>query len=120
MMAQSILILATKAPYGTEDFFAGARLALAMLASGSITRSTVLMVGDGTLNAIASQNPAISAMPSNVEAINDLADFDGEVFVLEDDLKARVGDVPLVEGVKKISWEKARELIMDHELVTTF
>ena len=119
-MAQSILILATKAPYGTEDFFAGARFALAMLASGSISRSTVLMVGDGTLNAVAAQNPGAIAMPSNIEAINDLADFEGEVYVLEDDLKARVGDVPIIDGVKKISWEKARELIMDHELVTTF
>lgn len=118
-MAQSILILATKAPYGTEDFFAGARLALAMLASGSISRSTVLMVGDGTLNVVA-QNPDIIAMPSNIEAINDLVDFEGEVFVLEDDLKARVGDVPIVDGVKRISWEKARELISDHEVVTTF
>ncbi len=119
-MATSILILATKAPYGTEDFFAGARMALAMLASGSISRATVLMVGDGTLNAVAAQNPGAIGMPSNVEAINDLADFEGEVLVLEDDLKARVGEVPIVEGVKKISWEKARELIMDHELVTTF
>jgi tRNA 2-thiouridine synthesizing protein D len=119
-MAQSILILATKAPYGTEDFFAGARLALAMLASGSISRASVLMVGDGTLNAVASQNPGAISMPSNVEAINDLADFEGEVFVLEDDLVARVGNVPVLDGVKKISKEKARELIFDHELVTTF
>jgi tRNA 2-thiouridine synthesizing protein D len=119
-MAQSILILSTKAPYGTEDFFAGARLALAMLASGSIARSTVLMVGDGTLNAVASQNPGAIGMPSNIEAINDLADFEGEVFVLEDDLKERAGEVPIIAGVKKISWEKARELVSDHELVTTF
>ncbi len=119
-MAQSILILATKAPYGTEDFFAGARLALAMLASGSVSRSSVMMVGDGTLNAVASQDPGAIGMPSNVEAINDLADFEGEVFVLEEDLLARVGDVPIIEGVKKISKERARELISDHELVTTF
>jgi sulfur relay (sulfurtransferase) DsrF/TusC family protein len=119
-MAQSILILSTSARDGTVDFFAGARLALAMLASGSISRSTVLMVGDGTLNAVASQNPGAIGMPSNIEAINDLADFEGEVYVLEDDLKARVGDVPIIDGVKKISWEKARELTMDHELVTTF
>jgi tRNA 2-thiouridine synthesizing protein C len=119
-MSQSILVLATKAPYGTEDFFAGARLALAMLASGSISRSTVLMVGDGTLNAVATQDSSAIAMPSNKEAINDLFDLEGEVFVVEDDLKSRVGDVPVVEGVQKISWEKARELIIDHELVTTF
>jgi tRNA 2-thiouridine synthesizing protein D len=119
-MAQSILILATKAPYGTEDFFAGARLSLAMLASGSIARSSVLMVGDGILNAVAAQNPGAIGMPSNVEAINDLADFEGEVFVLEDDLVARVGDAAILDGVKKVSREKARQLILDHELVTTF
>ncbi|HTY47603.1 MAG TPA: DsrE family protein [Methanomassiliicoccales archaeon] len=119
-MADSILILATKAPYGNEEFFAGARLSLAMLASGLISRSTVLMVGDGTLNAVATQKPEAIAMPSNPEAINDLADFEGEVYMVEEDLKARVGDAPVLDGVKKISWERAQELIRDHQLITTF
>jgi hypothetical protein len=39
---------------------------------------------------------------------------------VEDDFVARVGNVPVLDGVKKISKEKARELILDHELVTTF
>ncbi len=119
-MADSILFIMTKPPYGFEEFFAGARASLAMLASGLIGRSTLLLVGDGTLNAVATQDPAAVKMPSNVEAINDLADFEGEVYCIAEDLEARVGEVPVIEGVKMISWEKARELVSDHQMVTTF
>lgn len=119
-MANSILILGTKAPYGNEDVFAGERLSLAMLASGLIGRSSVLLVGDGALNAIATQEPAAIGMPSNVEAANDLADFEGEVYVVEEDLKERVGDMPIIPNIKVVTWDKAREIILDHDLITTF
>jgi tRNA 2-thiouridine synthesizing protein C len=119
-MANSILILGTKAPYGNEDIFAGERLSLAMLASGLIGRSTVLLVGDGALNAVATQEPAAVDMPSNIEAANDLADFEGEIYVVGDDLKERVGDMPVIPSIKVISWDKARELILDHDVITTF
>ncbi len=119
-MADSILFIMTKPPYGFEEFFAGARASLAMLASGLIGRSTLLLVGDGTLNAVATQDPAAVKMPSNVEAINDLADFEGEVYCIADDLKSRVGEVTIVEGVKMVSWDKARELVSEHQMITTF
>ncbi len=119
-MADSILFIMTKPPYGFEEFFAGARASLAMLASGLIGRSTLLLVGDGTLNAVATQDPAAVKMPSNIEAINDLADFEGEVYCIAEDLESRAGDVPVIEGVKMVSWEKARELVSDHQMVTTF
>lgn len=119
-MADSILFIMTKPPYGFEEFFAGARASLAMLASGLIGRSTLLLVGDGTLNAVASQDPSAVLMPSNIEAIDDLADFEGEVYCIEEDLRSRVGDVPVVESVKMVTWDKARELVIDHQMVTTF
>lgn len=119
-MADSILFIMTKPPYGFEEFFAGARASLAMLASGLIGRSTLLLVGDGTLNAVATQDPAAVKMPSNVEAVNDLADFEGEVYCIADDLKSRVGEVTIVEGVKMVSWDKARELVSEHQMITTF
>jgi hypothetical protein len=59
-------------------------------------------------------------MPSNIEAINDLADFEGEVYCIADDLKSRVGEVETIEGVKLISWDKARELVGEHQMITTF
>jgi tRNA 2-thiouridine synthesizing protein D len=119
-MADSILFIMTKPPYGFEEFFAGARASLAMLASGLIGRSTLLLVGDGALNAVAAQDPSAVKMPSNVEAINDLADFEGEVYCIADDLKSRVGEVTIVEGVKMVSWDKARELVSEHQMITTF
>jgi len=119
-MADSILFIMTKPPYGFEEFFAGARASLAMLASGIIGRSTLLLVGDGTLNAVATQDPGAVRMPSNIEAINDLADFEGEVYCIAVDLISRAGDVPVIEGVKLVDWDKARELVREHQMVTTF
>lgn len=119
-MAKSIAVLITKPPYGTEDAFAGFRLALAMMASGAVERTTVMMIGEGTLNAVASQKPEEIGMPSNVEAVQDLLDFGGEVMCAADDLASRVGGVGTVEGVKMVSWNELRSVLREHELVTTF
>jgi len=59
-------------------------------------------------------------MPSNMEAINDLLDFEAKVYVVKEDLLHLVGDVPLMEGVEVIDWEKARQIIEEHDMVTTF
>ena len=119
-MADSIAFLITKAPYGAEEAFAGMRAALAMLASGNIGRATCVLVGDGTLNAVKAQNPDAIEMPSNVEAVNYLVDFEGEVYAVAEDLKERVGDVPVLDSVKLVPWERAREILHEHKLVTTF
>jgi tRNA 2-thiouridine synthesizing protein C len=119
-MAQSLLILVTKPPYGFEEAFAGLRAGLGMLASGQVPVSNALLVGEGTLNAVAAQKPEAVKMPSNAEAINDLLDFEAKVYVVREDLVQVVGDVPLLEGVEVIDWEKARQIIADHDMVTTF
>jgi tRNA 2-thiouridine synthesizing protein C len=119
-LAKTIVVLITKGPYGTEDAFAGLRLALAMLASGAVEKATVLMIGDGTLNAVASQKPEAISMPSNIEAIQDLLDFGSDVYCVSEDLSCRVGNLATVEGVKMISWEEFRSILRDHEIVTTF
>ena len=51
-MAESLLILVTKPPYGYEEAFAGLRAGLGMLASGQVPVSNALLVGEGTLNAV--------------------------------------------------------------------
>jgi len=119
-MAGSIAVIVTKPPYGTEEAFAGLRLSLAMLVSGLVERSTVVMVGDGTLNAVASQESSAIGMPSNVEAITDLVDFDAGVYCVKEDFEERASGSKIVEGVQLISWEKAREIIHEHDMVTTF
>jgi tRNA 2-thiouridine synthesizing protein D len=119
-MAQSLLVLILKAPYGYEEGFAGARLALSQLAGGMITKCNVLLVGDGTLNAVAGQRPDAVKMPSNAESLGDLADFDAKVYCVKEDLYERVGDVALLDCVTAIDWTEARKIIADHEMVTTF
>lgn len=119
-MAKSLLTLVTKPPYGFEEAFAGLRAGLGMLASGQVPVSNALLVGEGTLNAVAAQKPEAIKMPSNIEAINDLLDFEAKVYVVREDLQRIAGDVPLLEGVELIDWEKARQVIAEHDMVTTF
>lgn len=119
-MAKSIAVLITKAPYGTEDAFAGLRLALAMVASGAVERTTVILMGDGALNAVATQKPETINMPSNIEAIKDLIEFGSDVYCVSEDLSSRIGAIQTIDGVKMISWEEFRSTLRGHELVTTF
>jgi sulfur relay (sulfurtransferase) DsrF/TusC family protein len=119
-MTDSLLILVTKPPYGFEEAFSGLRAGLGALASGLVPTVNILMVGEGTLNAVAAQRPEAVRMPSNVEAVNDMLDFEAKVYVVREDLLRLVGDVPLLEGVEAIDWEKARQVIEGHGMVTTF
>jgi tRNA 2-thiouridine synthesizing protein D len=119
-MAQSILVLITKAPYGYEEAFAGARLALSQLAGGLITKCNVLLVGDGTLNAVTGQKPEALKMPSNPDAFKELLDFDAKVYCVTDDLHERLGEVVIAEGITAVDWHEARKIIADHDLITTF
>jgi len=119
-MAQSVLVLITKAPYGYEDGFAGYRLALSQLAGGMITKCSVLLVADGALNAVASQKPDAVLMPSNIDPLNDIFDFDAKVYCVVEDLEERVGSVEIVKGITKVTWTEARKVITEHDLVTTF
>ncbi|OGS41652.1 MAG: hypothetical protein A3K67_04760 [Euryarchaeota archaeon RBG_16_62_10] len=118
-MATSILVLITKAPYGLEEAFAGLRLALAMAVNGM--KTAVLLTEDGVYNAVATQKPEAVKMPSNIEATKELYDFDVPVYVVEEDLAARgISEAKLFEGLKAVPATKARELMADHDLVTTF
>jgi tRNA 2-thiouridine synthesizing protein C len=119
-MADSLLVLITKGPYGLEEAFAGARLALGGKVSGLMETSNILLIGDGTLNALQSQNPGAVGMPSNLEALQDVMDLDGEVYCVEEDLRQRAGDMKVLDGVKLVSWEEARAVVTAHQLVNTF
>lgn len=119
-MAKSILVMVTKSPYGYEEAFAGLRLALGMMVSGQVEKCGVLLVGDGTLNAVKSQHPESVGMPSNVEAINDLVEFDVPIWCVAEDLHGRVGKVETLEAVKMVGWAEARTMIEQYDLVNTF
>ncbi|OPY33259.1 MAG: sulfur relay protein TusC [Methanomassiliicoccales archaeon PtaU1.Bin124] len=119
-MASSILVLITKPPYGYEEAFAGTRLGLGMLSSGNVEKCSILLVGDGTLNAIATQRPEAVRMPSNMEALQDMTDFDSKVYCVRSDLEERVGDVKTLGFIEMIDWETARKVLAEHEMVTTF
>ncbi len=118
-MANSILVLITKSPYGLEEAFAGLRLALAMGVNGM--KTSVLMMDDGVFNAVGAQRPETVKMPSNVEATKELYDFEVPVFVIKEDLVSRgIDESKLFDGLKIVPVAKARDLLKEHEVVTTF
>ncbi|MGE4274659.1 MAG: DsrE family protein [Candidatus Methanomethylophilaceae archaeon] len=119
-MADSIAILINRAPYGTEEAFAGMREALALMVSGLVERTVTILMGEGTLNAVPTQKPEAIGMPSNLAALNDLVDMDGEVYLVQEDLDHLAQGVEVPEGVKTVSWPQAREIISSCQLVTTF
>lgn len=118
-MAQSLLVLITRPPYGLEEAFAGLRLGLAMAVNGM--KTSVLMLEDGVFNAVGSQKPEAVKMPSNIEATKDLYDFDVSVYVVREDLDARgIPESKLFEGLKVVESAKIKDILAEHDLVTTF
>jgi len=118
-MAESILVLITRPPYGLEEAFAGLRLALAIAVNGM--KTTVLMMEDGVFNAVAAQKPEAVKMPSNVEATKDLYDFEVPVYVVKEDLQARgIPESSLFEGLKVIDLGRVKDLLAENDLITTF
>ncbi len=118
-MASSILVLITRSPYGLEEAFAGLRLALAMGVNGM--KTSVLMIEDGVFNAVNTQRPEAVKMPSNIEATKELYDFEVSVYVVKEDLAARgIPESKLFEGLKVVAASFARDLLKEHDVVTTF
>jgi sulfur relay protein TusC/DsrF len=118
-MATSILVLITRAPYGLEEAFAGLRLALAMGVNGM--KTSVVLMEDGVYNAVASQKSEVLRMPSNADATKELYDFDVQVHVVEEDLASRgISESKLFEGLKVIPSSQLKQLMNEHDLVTTF
>lgn len=120
MMADKIIVLIRKPPYGTEEAFAGARLALGGLVSGVIAKADVLLIEDGTLNAIDSQVPTAIGMPSNGDALQDIIDMGGEVFCVTEDLDQRIDDAKVLDGVKLIHRTEVRSIVDRYQIVNTF
>lgn len=119
-MVDSISVLILKPPYGTEEAFAGMRECLAMMVSGLVERPVTVFMREGILNAVATQDSAAIAMPSNKDALQDLIDLDIEVYVVKEDLEEIAPDAELVEGVQVVDRAKAREVISSCEVVNTF
>jgi tRNA 2-thiouridine synthesizing protein D len=118
-LANSMLVLVTRGPYGLEDAFAGLRLALAMGVNGMGV--TVAMLEDGVYNAVGSQRPEAVGMPSNKDATVELYDFDIPVFVVGEDLSERgLEEQSIFDGLKVIERSALNGMISNHDVVTTF
>ncbi len=118
-MANSVLVMITKPPYGLEEAFAGLRMALAMGVNGM--KTSVLLVEDGVYNALSTQKPEEVKMPSNIEATKELYDFEIPVFVVKEDLEGRgIPESKLFEGLKTIPAAQVRDMVAEHDVVTTF
>lgn len=118
-MANSILVLITKPPYGLEEAFAGLRLALAFAVNGM--KTTVVMIGDGAYNAVKEQKSDEIKMPSNIDATKDLFEFDVSVLVVREDLAERgIPEERLFDGLKIIGSSEIERILAEHDVITTF
>jgi tRNA 2-thiouridine synthesizing protein C len=118
-MANSVLVLISKPPYGLEEAFAGLRMALAMGVNGM--KTSVVLLEEGVFNAIGSQKAEALKMPSNIDAAKELYDFDIPVYVVKEDLAERgIPEDRLFEGLKPVPATRVKELVAEHDLVTTF
>ena len=118
-MANSILVLITKPPYGLEEAFAGLRLALAFAVNGM--KTTVVMMGDGVYNAMREQKSDTIRMPSNIDATKDLFDFDASALVVREDLTSRgIAESRLFDGLKLIDSSELMKIVNEHDVITTF
>ncbi len=118
-MANSVLVMITKPPYGLEEAFAGLRMALAMGVNGM--KTSVVLLEEGVYNAVGTQKADTLKMPSNIDAAKELYDFDVPIYVVREDLAERgIPEDKLFEGLKVVPAMKAKELVAEHDVVTTF
>lgn len=115
----SVCVLIRKAPYGTENSFAGLKLALATIANGIETR--VVLLEDGVFNAVKHQDPEKIGMPSIVDTIFDLLSLDVHIYCIEEHLKARnIEKEQLIDELKNIGENSLPKIILDCDVITAF
>jgi sulfur relay (sulfurtransferase) DsrF/TusC family protein len=107
-----MLVLITKAPYGSEDAYAGFRAALMTAVNG--IKTSVLFMDDGVYNLIHKQHPADA--PSNLKEIKILRGLDVEIYGLKNDLEKR--NIKPQKYVKIV--DNVSELVMKNEIILTF
>jgi len=118
-MVDSICVLIRKAPYGTENAFAGLRLALATAANGIDTK--VVLMDEGILNAVCDQKPSDIGMPSILDAIDDLLSLDVKIYCVENSLDEHdIGKEILKEEMQFVEESGLSNLVLGCQVMTTF
>ena len=120
-MIKRILTIVKSAPYGREDAFAGLRFSLSQIAAGMVDSCDTILVEDGIYNAKLDQRSAVIRMPSNLDAVEDLLDLDGLVFLVREHMEARgLGPGDMLEGVKIISLADVSKLAEAYDAFVTY
>lgn len=118
-MIGSICVLIRKAPYGTEDAFAGLKLGLATIANGMETK--VILLDDGIFNALELQNPEKIGMPSIIDAIKDLLSLDVKIYCVQEHFEARnIKKQDLMDEMVFIREKDLSDLIFGCYAITSF
>ncbi|MEM2900730.1 MAG: DsrE family protein [Thermoplasmata archaeon] len=114
-----MLVIITKPPYGLEDAFAGLRFALSTVSNGMPT--TVIMLDDGVFNAIKGQKSSAISMPSNEDAISDLAGLEVPILVARESFEKRNLSYEKLNGFcKMINENELKEVVKNHRFIATF
>jgi sulfur relay protein TusC/DsrF len=119
MMVGSMCVFVRKAPYGTEDAFAGLKLGLATIANGMDTK--VILLDDGVYNAVKNQSSEKIGMPLIIDAINDLISLDVKIYCVENHLEERgIQKDDLVKELVFIDVNEISQLCLEADAITSF
>ena len=88
--------------------------------AGTLSSAISFWSATGRLNAVATQNPEVIGMPSNMEALQDMTEMEFKVYCVKQDLDERAPGAEVLNFVEMVDWEKARKIIDEHHMVTTF
>ena len=118
-MINSMCVLIRKAPYGTEDAFAGLKLGLATIANGMETK--VILMEDGVFNAMKHQKSEKIHMPSIIDAINDLLSLDVKIYCVLDHLIERgIEKENLMDEINFIDEKNISDIVLSCDAMTAF
>lgn len=115
---KKVVILSTKPPYGSsisaEAFRAGLGLAF------SETQVDLILVGDGVYGAIKDQSPIKLQMKPISEVYNNIADYNINLFLIEDSIQEKNLNIEQLVKSNIISYEELKKMINNADVILTF
>jgi sulfur relay (sulfurtransferase) DsrF/TusC family protein len=114
---KEVLIILTDPPYGTASTIEAYRAILGLVATDVFPK--LLATGDGIFNLVEHQKPEALELTSVEGLCKELLEMEIDFYVIKDDWLDR-GAPSLIEGIKFISSQEAKEFLSEAELLIRF
>ncbi|MCL6562681.1 MAG: DsrE family protein [Firmicutes bacterium] len=118
-MAEKVCMMVRKAPIGSNDALEAFRLSLGLFVAD--VEATVVLVGDGVLNAVRHLDGQEVKRPTPQEYLQAMADSGLSIWAVEEDLVARGLSEAMVEDfVQVVGWERLAPMLEAEPLIWAF